>query len=469
MIGIIAKNEIISAIRNKTALLLTIIFYLLATVAFIGGWKNFSTGNSQRNQAKEMFRKEWVEQKANPHSAAHFGTYLFKPFTFISLFDTGLNNYTGNSYRVEAHKQAEMNYAAAQDSDTELRFGELTVASLFQLFLPLLIIFLCFRSVSAERENQTLKLLYAQGLKPITMLWGKILGNYLLVVAIIFPVVLTMLLATAFREPQMLGRVAYFNFFYLLYFLIITTVFVGVSALNRSSKNSLLTSLGVWVTFFILLPKLITGVTSTMYPLPSRGEFNKMVDVAYSKGLQGDKDRSERYKDYLKQTLDKFKVDSVTQLPVNFDGLGMQNGEDYLSKVYQTFNGQVEKNIRGQQTASQLFGFIDPFLAMQQLSMTLAGTDYHHHIDFHKKAQTYRDEFIRKLNIKMAYGDPRYGKYDYQVGPEFFKTMNDFSYSQPSASWAFARHQYAIGALLLWLIVALFSIYPISKRIALNI
>lgn len=468
MIGIIAKNEIISALRNKTALLLTVIFYLLASVAFIGGWKNYSTGNAQRQQAKQMFRQEWVQQKANPHSAAHFGTYLFKPFTFISLFETGLNNYTGNSYRVEAHNQAEMNYAAAQDSDTEMRFGELTIANLFQLFLPLLIIFLCFRAISAERENQTLKLLFAQGLKPSTLIWGKIIGNYLLVAGIILPVIFTMLVTIAVSEPAMIIRMLYFNIGYLIYFFIMTCVFVAVSALSKSSKNSLISSLGIWVVCFIMAPKLVAGISSRLYPLPSRGEFNKMIETANSKGLAGDKDRTERYKEYLKKTLLKYKVDSVNQLPVNFDGLSMQNGEDYLFKVYQTINYQVEKNIYKQQTTAQVFSFLDPFLSMQQLSMALAGTDYQHHIHFHKKAQVYRDEFIRKLNIKMAYGDKNYLKYDYEVGPEFFKTMKDFNYRQPNVNWAISKYQYALYALLFWLIIAILAINPISKKIALN-
>lgn len=469
MIVIIAKNEIISAIRNHTALLLTAIFYLLATVAIVGGWKNLSHGSTQRQQAKEMFRKEWTEQEAHPHSAAHFGTYLFKPLTFIALFDTGLNNYTGNSYRVEAHKQAEMNYAAAQDADTELRFGELTIASLFQLFLPLLIIFLCFRSVSAEREHQTLKLLYAQGLRSSTLLWGKILGNYALILIIIFPVLLAMLASTALREPDLLGRLNYFLIFYLIYFLIVTITFVGISALTKHPKNSLLVSLGVWVAFFILMPKLSTGIASTNYPLPSRGEFNKMVEEANLKGLHGDKDRSQRTKEFLKQTLSKFKVDSVAQLPINFDGLRMQYGEEYLSKVYRRFNADVEKNIQKQRSASQLFAFFNPFLSIQQLSMAMAGSDYQHHIDFHKKAQAYRDEFIRQLNIKMAYGDKSDGKYEYKVGPEFFRSMNDFQYLQPNTSWALTKNRYPIIALLLWLCAAVISIYPISKKIANNL
>lgn len=468
MIKVIVLNEIRSALRNKTIVLLSIIFWLLIVVAVFGGFKNYTLADQNRKQAKAMFRKEWVEQKANPHSAAHFGTYLFKPFSLLSLFDTGLNNYTGTSYRVEAHNQAEMNYAAAQDSDTEMRFGELTIASLLQLFLPLLIIFLCFQSVSKERENHTLKLLYAQGLKPSSLLWGKIMGNYLLIILITIPAFLMMLLAVGIKEPSLMTRTIAFSTCYLLYFLILVCIFVYVSALSKSSKNALLTSLGLWVFFCIMLPKIVTGFANNWYGLPSRGEFNKAIETGTKNGINGDKDRMGRYQDYLSQTLTKYKVDSASQLPINFAGLSMQNGEDYLTKVYLNYASAVEKKIGQQQFVQQLFAFIDPFLGIQQLSMAYAGTDYDHHINFHKHAQRYRDEFIRKLNFEMAYGDKDNLKYDFKVGPTFFKTMPDFEYQQPQLAWAVQKHQYPLYALLLWLVFILSLVPFVSKKIAVN-
>ncbi len=468
MIKVIVLNEIRSALRNKTIVLLSFIFWLLIAVATFGGFKNYTLSDQNRKQAKAMFRKEWVAQKANPHSAAHFGTYLFKPFSLLSLFDTGLNNYTGTSYRVEAHNQAEMNYAAAQDSDTEMRFGELTIASLLQLFLPLLVIFLCFQSVSRERENHTLKLLYAQGLKPSSLLWGKILGNYLLIAVITIPAFVLMLLAVGIKEPSLLARTGAFSVCYLLYFLILTSIFVYVSALSKSSKNALLTSLGCWVFFCIMLPKMLTGLANHWYSLPSRGEFNKAIETGTKNGINGDKDRMGRYKDYLNQTLAKYKVDSLTQLPINFDGLSMQNGEDYLTKVYFNYAKDVESKINQQQHVQQFAAFIDPFLSMQQLSMAYAGTDYDHHIDFHKHAQHYRDEFIRKLNLEMAFGDKLQLKYDFKVGPDFFKTIQDFEYQQPQLGWAIQKQQYALYALLLWLVFVLALVPFVSKKIAIN-
>lgn len=467
MIKVIAINEIRAALRNQTVLLLGIIFWLLIAVATLGGFKNYSTTDQNRKQAKAMFRKEWIAQQAHPHSAAHFGTYLFKPFSLISLFDTGLNNYTGTSYRVEAHHQTEMNYAAAQDSDTEMRFGELTMASLLQLFLPLLIIFICFQSVSKERENHTLKLLYAQGLKSSSLLWGKIIGNYLLVAFITVPAFLMMLLTVGLKEPALLAHTLVFSISYLLYFLILVSIFVFVSALSKSSKNALLTSLGLWVFFCIMLPKIVVGLANNWYALPSRAEFNKAIEVGTKNGIDGDKDRMGRYQDYLKQTLAKYKVDSLSQLPINFGGLSMQNGEDYLTKVYFSYAKAVEKKIGQQQFIQQLAAFVDPFLGIQQVSMAYAGTDYHHHIDFHQHAQRYRDELIRKLNNKMAYDDIN-PKAEYKLGPDFFKTIKDFEYQQPSLSWAIQKQQYAFYALCLWLLLTLSIVPFVSKKIALN-
>ena len=48
----------------------------------------------------------WVSQGAlNPHSAAHFGRYLFKPVGPLAFVDEGINPYAGSSVYLEAHVQ----------------------------------------------------------------------------------------------------------------------------------------------------------------------------------------------------------------------------------------------------------------------------------------------------------------------------------------------------------------------------
>src|SRR5687768_17314220 len=120
----VAVKEYIVPYRDKVVVLLAVITWLLLAVGTYTGLQRQQQTAQQRERAADMFRHEWEEQEANPHSAAHFGTYLFKPATFLGVYDYGLNRYLGVSYRVEAHVQHEVNQAEAQTMDSQLRFGE---------------------------------------------------------------------------------------------------------------------------------------------------------------------------------------------------------------------------------------------------------------------------------------------------------------------------------------------------------
>lgn len=470
MWSIIAKKEIQTALKTKLFYIATAIIWLLLIVAAIGGYKNYKTAQTNRAQASQMFRHQWEKQKANPHSAAHFGTYLFKPLTFLSLYDLGLSNYTGTTYRVEAHTQHDVNAADVQKRDVHMRFGELSVAGIFQILIPLIIVFMAFSSITREREEQTLKMLYVQGAKPVHLLWGKIAGNYFLILAITLPAFLLMMVSLFFNpsnDPAFL-RLLLFVLSYLFYFLIIVALVNCVSAMAQSSGSSLLINLGLWIFFCIFMPRFATGIADQTYQLPSRYEFNKKVSQGFSKGIDGDKNSTERRAEYLKKTLAQYKVDTVTKLPVNFDGLSMQYSEDYNNKVYQRYSIELQKTLITQQHLVGFSSFINPFVAIQQISTGLAGTDLYHHIRFHDQAMQYRNKFISTLNLDMAYSGSEYLTYDYTVGPEFFQAMKHFNYLLPSVTWVIDKHLIAFIALLSWCLLIIVFINLISNRIAIN-
>ena len=83
---------------------------------------------------------KWINQgNKHPHSAAHYGQFAFKPKPVLSFLDVGLDNYTGISVFLEAHKQHEVLFSAAQDSNGMTRFGELTAALILQVYSPCLL------------------------------------------------------------------------------------------------------------------------------------------------------------------------------------------------------------------------------------------------------------------------------------------------------------------------------------------
>ena len=73
-------NEWRGLLRNKLFLFIILFFVLsLSVVTFFGVVQNNKQIQSQK-EAHDHIRSQWDEMDpSNPHSAAHFGTYAFKP------------------------------------------------------------------------------------------------------------------------------------------------------------------------------------------------------------------------------------------------------------------------------------------------------------------------------------------------------------------------------------------------------
>lgn len=450
----IARKEIRSAFRDKLFILLAGIIWVLLAVSTWNGYKSYEIVRLQRTAAEKLFRQEWDELESNPHSAAHFGTYLYKPYSVLTLIDNGLNNFTGTAYHVEAHKQHDVNYSTAMDTDSILRFGELTVASVMQLLVPLLIIFLCFSGISREKEGGTLRMLSVQGVDQRSLITGKIMGNFALVLMILMPFFI--LVCTGIipgrQQAGTLARLIIILLSYLVYFFIIVSAVTFVSAFSRSSPAALLTNLAIWFILCIIIPRIAANWVEKGVELPSRFELNRKVNEGFTKGVEGDKGFMERAEDFRKETLAKYKADSISQLPVNFDGLSMQNNEDYNSKVYRHYAGEVEQLIIHQQHRLQYLGLINPFMAVQQISMGASGTDYFHHLAFHHQARQYRDDFIRTLNMDLAINGTVTG---YKASNELYRNMPPFIYQVPGVNTMIGWQQFSIIALMSWLVLTI--------------
>lgn len=129
------KKELLEVYRNKIMFISAMMIWILFMVATVCTFLDYQSAHSQRKAANMLFRQQWEHQQRNPHDAAHFGTYLFKSINLLNAFDTGLDDYSGNTYRVEAHVQHEPNAANAEENDGSMRFGRLTIALILQLLI----------------------------------------------------------------------------------------------------------------------------------------------------------------------------------------------------------------------------------------------------------------------------------------------------------------------------------------------
>ncbi|KQC30356.1 ABC transporter permease [Flagellimonas eckloniae] len=471
----IIKKEIKLAVRERLALLLGSIILLLMGVSLISGYRNFQQEHLKITKEQEQKRTEWLSQgDKHPHIAAHYGTYVFKPKSILGIFDSGLDGYTGTSIYLEAHYQHEFMFRPAQDKGTMVRFGELTMAMALQVLTPLLIIILAFRSITQERESGTLRLVAAQGVPINSFVWGKILTYGLILLLILLPILLATVVGITLLKPMDLlafspWRLVFLFLVYTVYLFIFIVFSVCTSLYSKTSRNALLKLLVFWVLLTVLIPKTVSNLGRTSYSLPSMHTFKSNIQNDIDNGLDGKTSRSVRMARLKQEYLEAYEVDSLHQLPFNFDGISMQAGEEHTHKVYDVHWQQLRSIFEEQNTLFAYSSLLNPYIAVQRLSMAFSGTDMYTAIDFEDEVEHYRRALVEKMNNDMAQNSRYGGFYEYKAGASLWKEIEEFNYTMPTMNKVLHAYKWELISLLAWLFLALFLLSTVTSKKRWNI
>jgi ABC-2 type transport system permease protein len=452
MIQRIARKEVTEMLRDGRFRVLSVAVLAISLLSLAVGWKHYVDVARQHKAAQEATRTQWINQpKKNPHSAAHYGVYAFKPKSPLAIVDTGIDPYMGVAVWLEAHKQNEFKYRPAADRTAVQRFGEMTGAETLQVLVPLFIVLMTFSAFAGEREQGTLRQLLSLGVSPRALALGKAAGIALALALILVPAAILGVVALALTsntgaiaaDP---ARAALLVIFYLIYFAIIVAVSLGVSARARSSRVALIVLLTFWFANSLLASRLISDLASWLHPTPSAVEFQKAMeaDLNDQKEMQ---DRLERRKGEL---LRQHGVDTVEALPVAFSGISLQEGEEHGNEVFDHHYGRLFDTYDRQNAVYQLGGIAAPMLAMRSVSMGLAGTDFPQHRHFVTAAESYRRLIQRTMNGDIASNQKR-GRV-YLAGRELWEKVPDFEYSAPAASWVLGNVLWSVVILCVWLV-----------------
>ena len=142
----------------------------------------------------------------------------------------------------------------------------------------------------------------------------------------------------------------------------------------------------------------------------------------------------------------------------------MQADEEYGNQVWDKHFGALHAQLGVQKKNVQRSGFINPFSAVQSVSMGSAGTDMFHHLDFLQQAETYRRVFIKTLNDEYAYGGSKTGERGWKADTAFFQSVEDFDYQTPQFSAMAGQYRIDFLALLCWLAGSIVLLNTTAKR-----
>lgn len=453
MITTIARKEMIETWRDGRFRLAAAVVFTLLAGALLLGWRQYSDLRAQHEFAQQATRQQWLGQgKKNPHSAAHYGVYAFKPKVPLSLVDRGTDPYTGQAVWLEAHKMNEFRYRAAQDATAVQRFGELTGATVLQLLIPLLIVLLTFNAFAGEREMGTLRQLLSLGVKPSTLAAGKALGIAGALAALLVPAAAigaaALLLSSGATElGATVPRFAGMTLSYLLYFAAFLGISLAVSAWAKTSRAALLVLLGFWMFNGLVAPRAASDLAKSLYPTPSAFQFTKGIQDAMAEP-DGSRDKA-----LVARLLKEYKVEKVEDLPVNLAGIRLQDGEEHGNEIYDQAFGKLWDTYGRQESVHRWLGLAAPALAVRSASMAFAGTDFSQHSHFARAAEEYRRRIQRVMNDDIARNTPKEGG-PYLAEAALWKKVPAFEYTAPDAGWVFSHQSLGLVILLAWCGVA---------------
>lgn len=462
----IAREEWRSLWRKRVALAAGGLLLALTVAAMVVGLEHRNAVDGERARFQATADEQWHEQPdRHPHRVVHYGHYVFRPLSALAFFDFGVDAYTGHVLYLEGHRQNTANFSDARQSSVLLRFGLLTPAFVLQTLLPLLIVFLAFGSIAREREQGQLRMMFAQGVSGRRLLAGKLLAHAGLAAVLASPA-MAALAAVAIFNGSIAVPALLMILGYAAYLLLWVGVAVGVSAVVPRARDALLMLMAFWIATVILLPRLLPDAAAARTPLPTRIE----TDVAIHQDLAaiGDSHNPDDpyFKEFREKTLADYGVEKVEDLPVNYGGLLMAEGERLTSELFARHMQQDFQRQEEQSRFVNAFSVLSPVLALRRMSTALAGTDRKTHERFLTEAENYRYGLIQALNRLHA----EYVRYqndrDQRISHQHWQKLPRFSYQPPGLKTVVAEEVMpALAVLGLWLALLAAAILLLGQRL----
>jgi ABC-2 type transport system permease protein len=465
----ITKMTLLQAFRMRYVQVMGLLMVILFVLVSINGTRVHKARLQGYENASKSMRQAWETIGAvNPHNSAHYGHIIFQPVTGMQVLDNGIRPYTGGMLRLEAHKQNEPTFSAAQQRTELSRFGDFSLAWVLQMLLPLFLLLTTFQWVSSDRENQTLRLMAAQRLSPLQYLAGKSLAAILLGVSMLalgIAIQYGIFYAAGAGIPIPAGHLALWLGAFSTYIVVLSLLSIGISATIKNSTAALTLLLSIWVLWMIVMPPVTANLGAARYPVEHRQAFNTALADDRKKGIDGHNPADERIKQFEDSLLAHYKVSTMDSLPVNADGLIMQADEYYANMVYDKHFARVRTTLLKQNTITRNASITNPYLAVRNLSMGLTQSDMQHHLQLLEDAEEYRRMLIRTLNEKMAYGGSKTGDWDWAPDSTWYATLPDFSYKAPLLKSTLSWYRTEWFALFLWIVAGVIGLVVQSKKL----
>ena len=467
--GLIVRLQWARWLRDRR--IASVLMASMVAVIAVAAWSTHSDVKQRmaHGEAAALARAQWEGRgPAHPHSMAHFGDFAFRPSGPLANLDRGVQARLGKVLRIEGHRQGTPLFADASRAGTVARFPRPDAAFFLHAVVPLLLIFLGALGLAADRDTGRLRLSLVQGLGGRAVVMGHFLALWGLGLGLLMVIVLTswgISVASGLGLHTDWGRLLAFVFVHSVFLAVIAAAVGVASVWTRSGRTALLALLALWVAGTAVLPRATSSAAMALHPLPSRDAFQADIKADREAGPDGHNPKDAFVERRRQEVLEEYGVDTVNDLPINFDGIAMQLDEEFANRIWDEHHGKLERRMAQQSELGSWGSMLNPFQSVDNLSMAVTGTDLLHDLAFLHQAESYRRMLVGALNHEHAYGGSKTGDRSFKATPAFFASLDPFEYTAPSLQDALRNRLAEFIALMLWLVGLVAALFRAGARL----
>jgi ABC-2 type transport system permease protein len=349
-------------------------------------------------------RERWLNQgEKDPHSAAHYSIYAFKPSLPLQAVDPGIVPFVGEAVWLEAHLQNDLLFRPQQDGNAFERLGLVNPAGLLTRFGPLAIFLIAFAAAGRERESGVLGLALGTASTRGTYLVAKVasvagVGTLVLVVPV---VVIGAVSLGAGTGPGIDGaiRLGGWTLAAVSYVSVLSILAVALCLIARTVQIAFAGLLLVWVVLVLAALPAATAVAAWTRPLPSFQQM-KLVLADEAPSYWTPEAGAAQIGEILKR-YGATDASELAERKVNVRGAQLDVAERHAQAVFDREIGGFYDRVIAQDAAYAALGWLSPAVAFDATSAALAGTDFTHHRHFIDDAERYRRELVNRMNADL--------------------------------------------------------------------
>lgn len=472
IISVITQNEWRYWQRTKIATTALMLGILLTLISAVVNTVKMQQASHERAHLQESSENRFLEQPdRHPHRMVHYGHYVFRAPSPLSVIEPGVDAYTGTAIFLEGHRQNSAAFSQQRQASGMTRFSSLTPSFLLQVLVPLFIILVGYASVSREKEAGTLNIMLTQGIN----LWRLIFGKYLALLTasclMLLPLVVSAIWASLNHESLLLTTSFVAGYF--LYVAIWSGLVLLVSAMNKKSSASFATLMALWIVLCILLPRVGSSSAAALAPSAGKLESDFAVLEELRKLGDGHNAADPAFEQLKKNLFIKYGVDAVEDLPVNFRGTVAQYSEAKLTKVLSQFAQKRMQQELSQAMISRQFGWLTPTTAIRSFSMMIAGTSLETHHRFLNEAEELRFDFVQSLN-RIHQDDLDYNAdinrhnddKAARVDASNWQVLSEFTFKPETPKLRLKHSLPYLTQLLFWSVIVIFGLHLSQRRMS---